>query len=95
MSKCCFTNSWFTNEVTDLGGQNPSGFAGKVVAVTEWLTGCRRITIQPPGLDDKGRPFERETFDETEVEVEVVSDEKASSNDGGPRPSIGKRSDPV
>ena len=23
-------NSWFTNEVTDLGGQNPSGFAGVI-----------------------------------------------------------------
>lgn len=72
-----------------------SGFSGKVVAVTEWLTGCRRMTLQPAGLDDKGRPFERETFDEIEIEIVSKSEDKAPSDEGGPRDTIEKRSDVI
>lgn len=46
-----------------------SGFKGVVVAITEWLYGCRRIVIQPQILDKEGKPFDGQSFDELQVEV--------------------------
>jgi len=43
-----------------------SGFTGTVVAITEWLNGCRRITIQPRMLHE-GKPVENSTFDAEQI----------------------------
>jgi hypothetical protein len=40
-----------------------TGYTGTVVGITEFLTGCRRITLQPP-LDKNGDIKGTETFDE-------------------------------
>lgn len=45
-----------------------SGFEGIVVAITDWLAGCRRITIEPPLLHD-GKPIGSQTFDAALVEL--------------------------
>ena len=40
-----------------------TGLKGTVIARTEWINGCARITIQPEGVKD-GKPFEPSTVDE-------------------------------
>lgn len=42
-----------------------TGFAGIVTAVTTWLHGCIRITIEPEKLDKDGKPQEGRAFDQT------------------------------
>ena len=45
-----------------------SGFTGIVVARTEWLHQCVRVTIQPP-VDKEGKIPEAQSFDEPSVIV--------------------------
>lgn len=45
-----------------------SGIKGIVVAKTQWLFGCNRITIEPEG-NDNGKIFERVTIDEPQAEL--------------------------
>ena len=78
----------------DVAQDSITGFKGVVVAVTEWLSGCRRVTIQPQALHD-GKPIESETFDETQVVV-LRSKEtpEGSHRTGGPRPAPMRSRDP-
>lgn len=63
-----------------------SGLKGKVVAVTEWLYGCRRITIQPRELKD-GVPVNSYTLDEGQTElIEPLTPPAQPKTNGGPRP---------
>lgn len=43
-----------------------TGYKGTVIAITDWLWGPRRITIQPHGLHE-GKPIEPQTFDEPNI----------------------------
>jgi hypothetical protein len=43
-----------------------TGFKGIVVAKTEWLYGCTRLTVQPETLE-KGATLKNETFDEPQL----------------------------
>ena len=62
-----------------------SGFEGTVVCESRWISGCKRLTIQPPGLDEKGQPYVPLTFDEDQVEIiEGIKDTGTPS--GGPAP---------
>lgn len=72
-----------------------SGFEGLVVARTEWLHGCARITIQPQKLTADGKPIEAHTFDE--LQCETVEEPKIAPkrNKGGPRPDVPQKSGPV
>lgn len=45
-----------------------SGVEGTVVAITSWLFGCVRITVQPDEVKD-GKPAETFTFDEPSAVV--------------------------
>jgi hypothetical protein len=76
-----------------------TGFAGVVIGLTQWLHGCRRITVQPRELKD-GKPIEAMSFDEPQLEVvkaantpEPVKQERART--GGPRPEPQRRTDPT
>jgi hypothetical protein len=63
-----------------------SGFKGQVIAITEWLYGCRRISIQPRELKDH-KPVESYTFDEAQVElVAPLTPPATTRTNGGPRP---------
>lgn len=44
-----------------------TGFSGIVTAVTTWLHGCIRITIEPEKLDKEGKPQEGRSFDQTQL----------------------------
>lgn len=72
-----------------------SGFVGIVVAKTEWLNGCYRITLQPTVAKD-GKLPDACTFD---MEQLIVIKNKASKipqkETGGDRPDVTKRIDPV
>lgn len=46
-----------------------TGFHGVVVAVTLWLNGCRRMTVQPRDLTEKGSMPMSESFDEGQLVV--------------------------
>lgn len=45
-----------------------SEFTGIVVAITDWLNGCRRISIQSQELHD-GKPLPNQVFDAEQVEL--------------------------
>ena len=45
-----------------------TGLSGCVVAITDWLNGCQRVTIQPRELKD-GKPIDSFTFDTEQIEV--------------------------
>lgn len=63
-----------------------TGFEGVVVAKSEWLNGCMRMTIQPRGLKD-GKPIAPEGFDIEQLElVEKADVEMPTKKAGGPMP---------
>jgi hypothetical protein len=45
-----------------------TGFEGVVVAKTEYLTGCNRISLQSKELKD-GKPLDWQNFDEDQCEI--------------------------
>jgi len=45
-----------------------SGLKGIVTGITDWLYGCRRISVQPEEAKD-GKPIETFCVDEPQVEV--------------------------
>lgn len=50
----------------DLAQDTITGFTGVVICVSQWLHGCRRLTLQPRDLKD-GKPIESVTFDEPQL----------------------------
>ena len=44
-----------------------TGFEGIVVAETNWLYGCRRLTVQPEAIDKDGDVVKTGTFDEPQL----------------------------
>jgi hypothetical protein len=71
-----------------------SGFEGVVVAVTEWLNGCRRITIQPEALHE-GKPIESSTFDAEQVARVEAGPVLTASDNGGPSIAPTRSKDPT
>lgn len=55
-------------ELGDLARDGITGFTGVVTAITEWLNGCVRVTIQPAGLHE-GKPDDSYTFDVERVKA--------------------------
>ena len=69
----------------DIAKDNITGYKGTVVAVTEWLHGCRRLTMQAADLKD-GKPIDTCTFDEPQCSLVKAGVHASSSRTGGPRP---------
>jgi hypothetical protein len=94
-----------TNERVDLGDiakDAISGFKGTVVAETQWLFGCRRLTLQPEGTTKDGKLHDTNTFDEGSIVVVkkgAHAPKPAKLADirsrGGPRPEPVRAADPV
>jgi hypothetical protein len=70
-----------------------SGFAGVVVALTQWLNGCERVTIGPRELKD-GKPIENYTFDIEQVTVTRPKNHTPVNRTGGDRVSPVRSADP-
>jgi hypothetical protein len=68
-----------------------TGFAGVVVARTEYLTGCTRVSLQSQKLHD-GKPQDWVSFDEDQLEIipDTPVDLKVKKA-GGPQPWEPKR----
>lgn len=71
-----------------------SGFKGIVVAITEWLNSCRRITIQPEETKD-GKPIDSHSFDAEQIELVLSRPKKPSTPTGGPSIAPARRTDPT
>lgn len=69
-----------------------SGLEGKVVAITDWLHGCQRISIQPIGNKD-GKPYETFSVDEPQVVVLSESEAEPAAPRHGDRADVGRRED--
>ena len=60
-----------------------TGYKGIVVCISEWISGCRRISIQTPGLHE-GKPIQSQCFDAEQVELVEPEVAKVSKPSGGP-----------
>jgi len=72
----------------DIAEDIVTGFKGTVVAVTNWLNGCQRVTLQPNELKD-GKPVESYTFDVEQIQVITAGKHKINK----PAPTGGDRDD--
>jgi hypothetical protein len=70
-----------------------SGFEGVVIAVTNWLYGCRRITVQPRDMKD-GKPIESCTFDEPQLLAMTDTAAAERVPTGGDRDTPPRAADP-
>lgn len=71
-----------------------TGLTGVVVAITVWLNGCERVSIQPRELKD-GRPVEPSAFDVEQLEVVKASASVPLRKTGGPHDPPTRHADPV
>lgn len=68
-----------------------TGFSGIVVARTEWLNGCIRLTVQPEKLTKDKGVAPTETFDIEQLLVTKagkVAPKPAERRTNGPMPSV-------
>ena len=65
-----------------------SEFEGIIIAITHWIYGCDRVTIQPQGLDKDGKVRQPETFDALQVvkvQTAAVPSDTRATKTGGPQ----------
>lgn len=72
-------------KVGDVVRDTLTGFEGVAVGITEWLHGCKRVTIQPQKLHD-GKPIEAMTFDAPQLVLVKAMQHQPMRSTGGPRP---------
>ena len=77
----------------DVAKDSISGFTGTVIAETNWLYGCKRMTLQPDKLHD-GKPIESHTFDEPQLVLVSRAGAVKEVKTGGPRPEPSRSSAP-
>lgn len=90
-----------TETVVNLGDEvtDPiTGFKGTAVAITLWMYGCRRVVIQPKGVDKEGKVFADMAFDEPQLKVTKRANvpakvQKLRTATGGPRPNVHGRAE--
>lgn len=71
----------------DTARDRVSGFKGVCVAITQWISGCARVTLQPPTGKD-GKIPDAQTFDEPMLElVKAQAVAMGPTKTGGPRPA--------
>lgn len=80
-------------ELGDIVKDTITGFTGVLVAKTNWLHGCERLTIQPQELKD-GKRTDSDTFDRLQCALVKRGAFSSSSRTGGPRPEPRRQSDP-
>lgn len=72
-------------ELGDVAKDTISGFEGVVVAITDWLNGCRRLTLSPKTIHD-GKPVDSYTFDVEQIELVKKAKPNVRAAHGGPHP---------
>jgi hypothetical protein len=73
-----------TVQLGDVVRDRVTGFQGVIVARTEWLNGCWRITVTPPA-DKDGKLADSQTFDEFQLELVASTRHVPNKHTGGPR----------
>lgn len=71
-----------------------TGYVGIVVCISDWLNGCRRVTIQAKELKG-GIPLENQTFDVEQVNLVSSGLQTQASPTGGPSIRPTRNADPV
>ncbi len=79
-----------TIKIGDTARDSVTGFEGMVVALTQWLHGCTRVTLQPQKLHD-GKPIEAITFDLPQLVLVRAKDHQPLRKTGGPRPEPSRK----
>lgn len=88
-------------ELGDVAKDKISGFEGVVIAITEWLHACKRVTVQPEEINPKnGTPVENYTFDMPQLEMVrkggyAKPEKKEGKKIGGPSIAPARSCDPV
>lgn len=77
----------------DLAQDTITGFKGVVICVSDWLHGCKRLTLQPEELKD-GKPMESFTFDLPQLKLIESGKALSTADTGGPRPEPSKAESP-
>lgn len=72
-------------ELGDVARDKITGFEGVVIANTQWIHGCDRLTLKPQKLK-KGIPIPSEGFDRPQLELVQKQAIVAARKTGGPRP---------
>lgn len=67
-----------------------SGLEGVILARTEWLYGCVRLTVQPYGEKD-GKPFETFVIDEPQAILVEAKEQLVAASKHGDRPAATRR----
>lgn len=81
-------------ELGDSARDTISGYKGIVIAITYWLNGCKRITIQSRSLKD-GKPVDSVTFDAEQIAaVKPGAVPGPDKTHGGPSIAPARRQDP-
>lgn len=70
-----------------------SGFTGTVTAITHWLNGCLRFTVQGKKLQ-KGVPTEPHCFDAEQIVLVKKGPKRKEKPSGGPKPAPTRNPDP-
>ena len=70
-----------------------TGYKGIVVCISDWLSGCRRISIQSKKLVN-GVPVDAHAFDAEQVEVITSDAMSVSAPSGGPCPDPTRNTQP-
>lgn len=71
-----------------------TGFKGIVIAITHWLNGCTRISIQPAKLKEDGTPIASDTFDEPQCALVKSNKRLVPVPIGGPSIKPVRNKDP-
>lgn len=79
-------------ELGDTARDTVTGLTGKVIGMTQWLTGCPRAIIQPP-LDKDGKVPDTYSIDTLTLELVEAGPRHApaATHKGGPRPTPSRR----
>lgn len=87
-----------TPRLGDVAVDEITGFSETVIAWTQWISGCDRLTLQPR-VDKEGKVTEAVTFDVTHLRIITKgpkwdAEPPATRKTGGPRPEPTRAHDP-
>ena len=77
-----------TIKLGDLAKDTITGYKGVVIACTEWINGCVRLTLQAQEMKD-GKPVDSCTFDVEQIALVKAGVAGVKDPSGGPCPDPG------
>lgn len=71
-------------QLRDVVEDQITGYTGMVVAITEYVNGCRSCAVQKPELDEKGVPHKWQWFDQQQLTIKETTIPIEEESSGGP-----------